>query len=69
MTKIKIIPSEIVKSAEMILNSKAYSSSYRKEVIRQILGSCETCGGIPSKYYIDKNQGVEVIRRYCSLHG
>lgn len=68
--KIKIIeiPELITNQAHHILNNKAYSSAYRKEVIRQLLGKCQTCDGIPNRFVIEKQDGAEIIMRYCSLH-
>lgn len=63
--KIKTIPEEIITQATFLSTDESYSSRYRQEVIRQLIGVCVICSGIPAKYIIEKRQGIEVISRYC----
>jgi RNase P subunit RPR2 len=67
--KIIEVPDIIVKQCEIILNSKSYSSRYRKEVIRSIVGKCLKCGAVPPRFIIEKRANVEVIERYCKEYG
>lgn len=62
---IKTVPEEIVSQANILLTNKAYTSKFRAEVVRMLLGRCVICGGVPNFYIIDKQDDIEVISRYC----
>lgn len=62
---IQEVPESIVSQARLILESKTYSSKYRRDIVRLMVGACAVCRGIPTKLIVDKQDDVTVISRYC----
>ena len=63
---IQQIPECIVQQARHVLESTVNSTSYRKEVVTLIVGTCAVCDAIPNKIVIETHDGAELISRYCN---
>lgn len=63
--KIESVPESIISQARHILQSKNYSSEFKREVVRLMIGACSVCDDLPSIYVIDKQDNATVITRYC----
>ena len=63
--KIETVPESIISQEKHILQSKTYSSEFRRDIIRQLIGICAICDDLPTKYVIVNQDGAKVISRYC----